>query len=74
MAVAAMGLVQNAPQLFGAIFIVRALGPGWINIAFNKIFNGWWEKKRGRAAYSCINSTSVNVRVADSEALRYRWL
>ena len=50
MAVAALGLVQNAPQLFGAIFIVRALGPGWINIAFNKIFNGWWEKKRGRAA------------------------
>jgi MFS family permease len=50
MAVAALGLVQNAPQLFCAIFIVRALGPGWINIAFNKIFNGWWEKKRGRAA------------------------
>ena len=50
MAVAALGLVQSAPQLFGAIFIVRALGPGWINIAFNKIFNGWWEKKRGRAA------------------------
>jgi len=49
-AVAALGRVQSAPQLFAAIFIVRALGPGWINIAFNKIFNGWWEKKRGRAA------------------------
>ena len=49
-AVFAMGRVQSAPQLFGAIFAVRALGPGWICIAFNKVFNGWWDKKRGRAA------------------------
>ena len=49
-AVAVFGRVQSETQLFAAIFIVRSLGPGWMVIAFNKLFNGWWRRRRGRAA------------------------
>eukprot|EP01045_Picozoa_sp_COSAG04_P037343 COSAG04_NODE_9496_length_858_cov_1.988142_1_plen_103_part_10 len=48
--VASLGLVQDTRQLLAAIFVVRSLGPGWLVIAFNKLFNGWWDKRRGRAA------------------------
>ena len=49
-ATAALGLVQTPTQLFATIFVVRSLGPGWLCIGFNKLFNGWWLRRRGRAA------------------------
>ena len=49
----ALGTVGGAHALWSLalfFFVVRAGGPGWLNTMLVKIFNAWFERKRGRAS------------------------
>jgi MFS family permease len=63
-------------MLAALFFVVRSCGPGWLNTMLVKIFNAWFDKKRGRASMIlvfCNNAEMLAVPGTRAAISHFGW-